>query len=95
MKRELSYEELRTLRNSSSYSLQPMIGDEERKKIDEEHWRKREYEFVQQDRELTPRAGIIVSALGDYRRTHPIVNFYYRVKRIVGVIKQEIFKWNI
>ena len=89
MRRGLSYEELR---NSNSYSLEPMIGDEERKKIDEEHWRKREYEFVQQDRELSPRAGIIVSALGDYRRTHPIVNFYYRVKRIIGVIKQEIFK---
>ena len=89
MRRGLSYEALRA---DGGYRLEPMIGDEERKKIDEEHWRKREYEFVQQDRELSPRAGIIVSALGNYRRTHPIVNFYYRVKRIIGVIKQEIFK---
>ena len=74
------------------YSLQPMIGDEEKKKIDEEHWRNNEYEFVQQDRELNPRAGMIVSALGNYRRTHPIVNFYHLFKEIIGVIKQEIFK---
>ena len=91
MKRGLSYEELR---NSNSYSLEPMIGDEERKKIDEEHWRKREYEFVQQDRELSPRAGIIVSALGNYRRTHPIVNFQYKIGLFIKRLRYIISLFN-
>jgi|SaaInlV_100m_DNA_2_1039680.scaffolds.fasta_scaffold193370_1 hypothetical protein len=83
MRRELSYEELRT----NGYSMQPMEDDKD-------VWKRQEYSEVQDDRELSPRAGAIVSALGNYRRTHPIVNFQYKIGLFIKRLRYIISLFN-
>ena len=66
MRKELSYEELR------GYRLEPMENDEASYERQEEYWRKQEQDDLHDSRVMNPKAGAIVSALGNYRRTHSL-----------------------
>ena len=48
------------------YRMQPMESDKD-------VWKRAEYVEVQNDRESNPRAGAIVRAFGNYRKTHPLI----------------------
>ena len=45
-------------------------------------------------RDSNPKAGAIVSALGNYRRTHPIVNFQYKIGLFIKRLRYIISLFN-
>lgn len=58
------------------YRMQPMESEKD-------VWKRAEYVEVQNDRESNPRAGAIVRAFGNYRKTHPLIKFKHRIQMFI------------
>ena len=62
------------------YRMQPMESDKD-------VWKRAEYVQVQNDRESNPKAGAIVRAFGNYRKTHPLIKLKRRIQMFLLRLK--------